>query len=166
MDKANTFVLQLQEGFAEVTTLIKEDKLDITQYNCMVLMMGRADLWEDDKTFKTGVKLCLAEIRKVKADMLVVLTATLPSPGDPVRIIRTAKFRNQFLSRMAADDNLLEFSRPGKHLLQMGGPDAKLFDEFNNLNKDGLDLVRRALEAKFVCAKLEVKFRQSCRRDS
>ena len=156
-DRGNIFPLQLQEGYQELPILINEKKVEVTRYAFIVLLMGRADLWINDNAYKIAVNATIQAIRNKNSTAMIVLTATLPAPGDECHIIRTAKYRNSYLSRLAGDNPLLEFSRPGKHLLQVGGPDPQFYDDFDNLNDKGLDMVRRALEAKFVCGKLRAK---------
>ena len=158
-DDSHVFTLHCQEGYAEVASLITEGKLEVKGYKFIVLLVGRADLWETDKSFKVGVNACHEVIRDRNKYAIILFAATLPSPGDAVRIIRTASYRNGFLSQFACDHMGIEFTKPGKYLMKVrGGPDLEFFDEFNNLNQDGLDQIRRALEAKFRCAKLRLKY--------
>ena len=167
MEGAVVFGLHSQEGYSEVGTLVRQNKVTITGFQFIILLCGRGDLWETDRVFKQGVDSCLAEIRKLNEKAIVVLTATLPSPGDGIRVRNTAAYRNGYLSQVAQDGFRLEFAKPGKNLLHPRGIIQDLFDDFNNLNSDGLDVVRRAIEAKFRCAKLVRKFRLlESRRDS
>ena len=159
-ENGDVFSLHSQEGFQEVGTLIKEEKLRVRKYKFIVLLFGRADLWEPDPTFKRAVSMCLEIIKDHNPKAIVVLTATLPSPGDAGKIIRTAKYRNSYLSRIAGDQLHLEFTRPGKQLIELHGPSLEFYDAFNNLNDEGLDTIRRALEAKFTCAKLACKYKE------
>ena len=167
MDHTTVFTLQLQEGFAEVATLIRDKKLSVTRYKVIILLMGRADLWEADHKFKLEVNKCLAEIRQCNTQCSVVLTATLPNPSDTLRVVRTATYRNGYLSQLAHESEWLEFSKPGKQLLVGKGAAVEFFDEYNNLNDAGLDVVRRGIEAKLRCAKVLEKVNvRSGRRDS
>ena len=154
LDRATVFTLQLQEGFNEVAVLIEQGKLAVDRYKVILLLMGRADLWEVDKEFKKAVERCLQAIQSKNGFCSVVLTATLPSPRDTLRVVRTASYRNGYLSQLAHDSDKLEFSKPGKQLLAVRGPRIEFFDEFNNLNDMGLDVVRRGIEAKVRCAKI------------
>ena len=117
-EEGNVFSLHSQEGYQEVANLIKESKLNICNYKFIVLLFGRADLWESDPAFKKAVHCCLETIREHNDKAIVVLSATLPSPGDPGRIIRTAKYRNSYLSRIAGEGVRFEFTRPGRQLLE------------------------------------------------
>ena len=167
LDQGTVFTLQLQEGFNEVATLIDEGKLSVGRFKVIVLLMGRADLWEVDKEFKRAVDRCFESIRSRNSFCSVVLTATLPSPGDTLRVVRTASYRNGYLSQLAHDSERLEFSKPGKQLLATRGPSLDYYDEFNNLNDMGLDVVRRGIEAKLRCAKILDKVQlRTGRRDS
>ena len=123
-------------------------------------------MWENDKHFKMSVNSCTDLIHKQNPGAVVVYTATLPSPGDKLSTIRTAGYRNGYLSQLAHDAPWLEFSCPGKQLLATRGPVKEFFDEFDMLNDAGLDVVRRGLEAKIRCAKLFEKVTPAARRDS
>ena len=167
MDHATVFTLQMQEGYSEVATLLRERKLSVSRFKVIVLLLGRADLWEADHRFKLGVNRCLAEIRSSNTLCSVVLTATIPSPSDMLTVVRTATYRNGYLSQLAHDSEWLEFAKPGKQLLVGKGPAVEFFDEFNNLNDNGLDVVRRGIEAKLRCAKVFEKVSaRTGRRDS
>ena len=161
VDDTTVFTLQLQEGFADVTTLIREDKLSIERFAVIILLCGRADFWENDRTFKYSVQTCLDEIHSRNPTAITVLTATLPGLGDNIRVVRTAGYRNGYLSQLAHEASWLEFSKPGKQLLTPRGPAEDFYDEFYNLNDAGLDVVRRGIEAKVRCAKLLQRTAQS-----
>ena len=69
--------------------------------------------------------------------------------------------------QLAHDAEWLEFSKPGKQLLMGRGPALEYYDEYNNLNDAGLDVIRRGIEAKLRCAKVFAKVAaRSVRRDS
>ena len=159
-DGASVFKLQSQEGFKEVAELINSGRLDVRGYKFIVLLFGRADLWELDKYFKQNLASCLNAIKNKNSKALLVLTTTLPQPNDSGAVIKTAGYRNRYMSQLAAEAPRLEFSRPGKHLLQLGTCNLDCFDPFGNLTEKGLDLIRRGLEAKFHCAKLNQKFEE------
>ena len=101
LDSATVFTLQLQEGFREVSILIQEGKLSVSRFNVIVLLLGRADLWELDRDFKRHVQICIDSIKNANVFATLVLTATLPSPGDTMKVVRTANYRNGHLSQMA-----------------------------------------------------------------
>ena len=62
--------------------------------------------------------------------------------------------RNHYLSQLAMDTPRLEFSKPGKHLIQFGKVAGHFFNQFAHLNGQGLETVAFALNAKFKCARL------------
>ena len=150
----SVFVLKTQEGLKEVCELISSEKLDVRKYRFVVLLCGRADLWELFKSFTNNIVDCLRVIRNRNKLAIIVLTAALPVPGDDRRIINNSGMRNHFMSQMAMEALRLEFSKPGKHLIQFGRVDQKFFNERNELSDQGLDLVSFALLAKFKCTKL------------
>ena len=167
LDRATVFTLPLQDGFAEVTTMLRNRKLSVSRFEVVVLLIGRGDLWEPDHKFKLEVNKCIAEVRQLNARCTLVLTATLPNPSDTLRVVRTAVYRNGYLSQLAHDAEWLEFSKPGKQLLVGRGPALEYYDEYNNLNDAGLDVVRRGIEAKLRCAKIFAKVAaRGVRRDS
>ena len=141
-DKGNIFTLYAQEGIEEICKLIVSSALQVTGYKFIVLLCGRANLWDLDTVFKRNLAQCLNAIHEKNNWALVVLTATLPQPSDQTNLIKTASYRNRYMSQMAVDVRHLEFSRPGKHLLQLGKCSLDYFDEYYNLNAKGLDLIR------------------------
>ena len=161
-NKGNIFALHLQEGFKQVGDLIVNKRLQIVNYKFLVLMCRRADLWDLNTQLKQDLAYCINAIRNVNNAAIVVLTATLPQPTDQPNLIKMASYHNRYMSQLAADGQRLEFSRPGKHLLQLGKCMLDFFDEYHNLNEKGLDMIRRGLEAKFHCAKLQQKFEEFC----
>ena len=98
LDRATVFTIPLQDGFAEVTGLLRSRKLVIARFEVVVLLIGRGDLWEPDHKFKLEVNKCLAEVRQLNPRCTLILTATLPNPSDSLRVVRTAIYRNGYLS--------------------------------------------------------------------
>ena len=90
-EKGAVFPLKTQEGFKEVSDFIIDGKLDIRAFKFIILLCGCADLWELDKVFKQGLALCLNAIRNANNKALVILTATLPQPGDSNTIIKNCQ---------------------------------------------------------------------------
>ena len=149
-----------QDGFKEVGDIIR--KLDgFDRYKIVVLLIGRADLWETDQEFRTSVSFCLQAIRDKSPFMVILFCAVLPSPRDTPQLKRTAGFRHGYLANLSAEANLLDFSKPGKFLLHNGQVILDYFDPYGNLNERGLDQVRRALQAKIRCAALFKKFQDA-----
>ena len=133
---------------------MKEGKLVINNFRFIVLLIGRADLWQSDKEFRSSVGMCLETIRGRNEDAVIVLCATIPFPDDSRRNIKIIGDRNTYLSVLAGEDSKLQFAKPGKGLFVYGGPSKAFYNEFSKLNAAGLELVRFGLENKFRCANL------------
>ena len=127
MDDAQTVQLRAQDGFQEVAEMVNSGKVRVQGFQVIVLLCGRADLWQADKSFKIGVGMCLSALQVANNKAMIVLTGTLPSPGDERRVVRTAIYRNSYLSQLSNEGPRVEFSKPGRMLLQTGGPIAGLF---------------------------------------
>ena len=158
MEMSDIFTLTMTEGFSELSSMVWKDMLNVFSYKIIVLMVGRADFWETDKNFKKFVYDALEALRAKNQHVIIVISASLPAPGDTQPCIRTASYRNYWLGKVVNDSRLLDFACPGKNLLSNQGPILDYYDEFHNLNDQGVDQVRRALEGKFRAAKLRKKF--------
>ena len=110
MDGASVFPLNRHEGFSEVAQMVEQNRLDVHQFKFIILLFGRADLKESDEDFKKGLSGCIAMLRVKNGKAMLVLTASLPAPGDNRSDIKIAAYRGGFLSRFAESDTLLEFS--------------------------------------------------------
>ena len=73
----------------------------------------------------------------------------LPIPRDNRRNIKVINERNNYLALLAEESLRLEFAKPGRSLICTGGPPAVFYDDFNNLNEAGLQLVKHGLLCKF-----------------
>ena len=153
-ENSSVFILDHQEGYMELTIILQQRRLEVDNYKFLVLLIGRADLWESFKSFMSNVSKCLESLRTVNQHAVVVLSAALPCLRDDRRVINASGMRNHYLSQLAVEAPRLEFSKPGKHLIQFGKVDSKFFTEEGVLNARGLDSVSFALSAKFKCAKL------------
>ena len=160
VDGITVLGVHTQEGFREIGEDIIHNRINVKGFKIVVLLCGRCDLWETEKMFREGLAFCLNAIRDKNTKAIIVLTATLPSPSDSKVVIRVANYRNGYLSQLAGEAPRLEFSRLGKFLTQTGGCVLEYFDEFNNLNNEGLDVVCRGLDAKFRCARLRARFEE------
>ena len=157
---ADVFLLQAQDGFAEVAESIKTSQIKISGYKVIILLLGRADLWAPDRDFRVGVASCLQAIRNLNKNAIIMFTAVIPVPGDTPEVKRTSGYRHGYLAFLAGDANKLEFAKPGKHLLNRGSAIASFFDSFGNLTERGLDQVRRGIEAKSRCASVLKKYEE------
>ena len=150
LPKAITFPLKTQEGYNEVAVLIREGRIALRGIDIIVLLCGRADLWVGEKEFKEGVANCLSAIREVNSSALVLLNAPLPIPRDNRHNIKIINDRNNYLALLAEESVGLEFTKPGRSLICTGGPPVAFYDDFNNLNEAGLQLVRHGILCKFA----------------
>ena len=82
-----------------------------------------------------------------------MLGAMLPSVGDTKPMVNSIVFHNNRFANLFLTSDQLEFARPGKQLLQPGGPIPEYYDERGNLNEGGVDVVRRAIEAKLLAVR-------------
>ena len=158
LSKATTHALHSQDGFQEIADLITKGICNISNFNVIILLLGRADLWSSDRVFRTSLAACLAAIRKVNLHAFIVMCAIIPAPGDTLDLRKTAGYRHGYMSYLAGDSNRLEFSKPGKHLLQGGSAIKHFYDGEACLTERGLDIIARALEAKIRCASVFRKF--------
>ena len=78
-DRAMVFPLKAQEGFKEVSRLIKTRKLEVCNYRFIVMLCGRADLWDTFKSFTQNIATCVEQIREQNSLAIIVFTAVLPS---------------------------------------------------------------------------------------
>ena len=150
-----------QDGFKEVGDMIKVYK-DFERFKLVILLIGRADLWETDRDFKLHVSCCLQAIRDRSLTTVILFCAVIPAPRDSPQLRCTAGFRHGYLANLAAEAQLLDFSKPGKFLLHNGQVVLDYFDPYGNLNERGLDQVRHALFAKIKCAALFKKYHDAC----
>ena len=157
-EKSTVIVLHLQEGFKEVLNVVAIKGIHLHDYKFIVLMCGRGDLWSPDWDFRRDVAYCLNGIRDVNGEACIVLTATLPVLTDSFAVVNTREYRRGYLSQLAGVTQKIEFSRPGKFLRNVKGCIPDYYDEFNNLNDAGNEMIRRGLEAKFRCAGLRKRF--------
>ena len=156
--RAITFPLHPQDGFTEVGQLIRNGTITLDNYRFIVLLFGRADLWEVLKEFKDKVADCLRALRDASPEAVVLVTSTLPAPTDDFRIPSRVGMRNNYLSLLADESAKVEFAKPGKALICSGRVSQAFFDGKGNLNQAGLELVRHGLENKFRCGHLRAKF--------
>ena len=158
MFNTEIFTLHAQDGFKEVGTMVESNEIQCKDFKIIILLMGRADLWDSDANFGAGIASCLQAIRNVNPLCFIMFTAIIPVPGDKMPLRRTAGYRHGYMSYLAGKALRLEFSRPGKFLLQRGEAIPEYYDAGNNLNGMGLDLITRGLEAKVKCAGIFKKF--------
>lgn len=62
VNKATVLVIGPQDGFSEVGYMILTDELKVDNYKFIVLLIGRADLWDTMRYFKQHVGDCLQVI--------------------------------------------------------------------------------------------------------
>ena len=149
---ADVVILHAQDGFTEVGEKIDQHVIKVSGYKIVILMLGRADLWETDKTFREAVAATLGAIRKRNEFAIIIFTAIIPGPNDTPAMKKTAGFRHGYLSYLAAQSRRLEFSRPGKHLLFNGTTIPDFYNSLGEVNERGLDQISRAIMAKIRCA--------------
>ena len=154
MSNASVFALKRNKGYNEVAKFISTDQLIVRYFKFVILLCGRADLRERDEVFKRGIHGCIQVIKERNPKAIILLTATIPNPVDDKNMVKNANYRAGYMSRLTESDSKLEFARPGKRLLKPGGVIREYFDEFNNLNTEGLVQIRRGLNGKFACAQL------------
>ena len=82
--------------------------------------------------------------------MFIILGAMLPATTDTKPMVNSIVFRNSRFASLCATSDQLEFAQPGKQLLQPCGPTPEYFTDKGLLNDSGVDVVRRALEAKLL----------------
>ena len=121
IEKAIVINLGPQEGFAELADMIAKDRYRLIGYKVVVFLIGRADFWIEDTTFEKQVVECIRICHEKNADLIIVLAATLPVPGDTRKNIETSNFRTNLLARMSAKSELLDFAKPGKRLIRRPG---------------------------------------------
>ena len=152
--------MQAQDGFAEFAEMVKSDKIVVSKFKVIILLIGRGDLWTSDKDFRLGVAASLQAIRVRNKNAIIMFCAIIPFPGDSPEVKRTSSYRHGYLSFLAGDASKLEFSKPGKHLINRGAAVPSFFNNFGLLTERGLDQVRRALEAKIRCAAVLTKYKE------
>ena len=150
VDRAVVLPIPTGEGFERLAERVKEKKIDLSEFKVIVLMLGRADFRVSDFVFETNLRKSIVTIRECNSSAFIVLCATLPVPGDNFHDINTSKHRSGVLARMANDNELLEFLKPGKKLVKRPGGAMREFFEKGKLNEDGLQQVKRGIEAKLV----------------
>ena len=155
--RGKVFQLTSTEGYRATAELMVNGKLLVNDYKFIVLLVGRADLAESDREFRSAVGFCLQTIRELNGDAIVMLCAVLPSPQDSRRNIKIINERNGYLSMLASEDNELQFAKPGKGLFVYGGPAPVFYNDIGGLNPAGLELVKFGLENKFRCASLRAR---------
>ena len=160
MDSTEVAVMKRGQGFHQLSLWLDEKQLNISQRKIVILLIGRSDIWDRDRDFFKDVEICLSMLRTQNTNLMVVLGAMLPAAGDSRAMVNTIVFRNNKLASRCITDPRLEFARPGRQLLQPGGPIPDYFEEEGKLNEAGLDVVRRALESKIHSAKLLKRFEQ------
>ena len=91
----------------------------------------------------------------------MLLTATIPVPGDSRIIIEMAGIHSGIMARMAAHCPRVEFSKPGKNLIRKpGGARQELFDKNWKLTPEGLHSMQECFQGKVACACLFEKYEQ------
>ena len=157
-DNARIFLCSRAEGFAQLAMKVRDQQITVCGYKLIILLLGRADVWETDKVFFEAVNKMLYELKNQNAKAIVVLGASLPSVLDSKAMVNTFIFRNDKLAARCSENPRWEHARPGKHLLGKGGPIEEYYDEYGNLNELGSDVVSRALERKISSAKLMERY--------
>ena len=90
-------------------------------------------------------------LKSQNASVVVILAAILPGVSDTRSMINSFTFRNEKLAFKCQGESRLFFTRPGKNLLiSPGGPIPDYYNKFGNINRGGLDVLRRALKCKLV----------------
>ena len=156
--RAEVFNVHVQDGFQELGDLIANRKFEIVDVKILILLLGRADLWQSDNKFRQSVGYVLEQVRKLNKKAIVLFCAIIPVPGDSVPIKRTSVYRHGYLSHLAGRVPRPEFCKPGKNLLVNGSALQEYFDAEGTLNAMGTNIVVRGLEAKIKCAGLFRKF--------
>ena len=159
IDHAQVQNIHVQEGFEEIGSKILNDQLIVTGFDFIVLLFGHADLWVNMKEFNQKVAMCLQAIQAKNTQALVVVTVTLPSRFDDYKVPGRVSMRNNYLALLVEEARGVEFAKPGKALICFGKVSLVFFDDFGNLNRAGLELVRHGLESKFRCGQLCSKLR-------
>ena len=154
LDGADVRLLRENEGLQHVHVMLESGIQDVRQYKFVILLCGKMDLREADDVFKDSVKATLVLLKQRNPQLITILTAAVLLLGDPRLEIHAAGYRAGWMSRLAEEDVLVEFSRPGKRLLRPGGVIREFYDVRSFPNLRGLEQISRGLEAKFTCAKL------------
>ena len=132
---SHVYSLQEGEGMQHVIDLLGSNAVDLLKYKFLILLCGKEDLMGTESVFKDTVHNIMLLAHKKNPQIMLVFTAMLPLPGDTRLQIRMGGFRAGFLSRLAEENNWIEFSKPGKCLLQPGGVSPEFFFADGMLNK-------------------------------
>ena len=159
-EDAGVFPCSRAEGFGQLAQKLQQ--ITVRGYKLIILLLGRADVWETDKVFFEAVNKVLYELKNQNAKAIVVLGASLPSVLDSKAMVNMFIFRNDKLAARCSDNPRWEHARPGKQLLGKGGPIEEYYDEYGNLNELGSNVVSRALERKICSAKLLDRYDSVC----
>ena len=160
--RAANFRLHAQEGFNEVAQLIAQHKVKIDNYKFLILLFGRADLWDNEREYRMAVANCLTKIRRKNEEVIVILNAPLPIPNDTRKNIKTFGLRNNYLALLTDESIKLEFLKPGRALICARGPSMAFYEDNGNLNAAGLQLVKNGIESTFRRGHLRRKFQDQC----
>ena len=150
-EDARVYLFSKAEGYPELALKLHRKEISVRGYKLIVVLLGRADVWDTDRKFFEAVDKVVKEIYNQNEKAIIVLGASLPLIADSKTMVNTFVFRND---KFAARSPRLEHARPGKQLLGQGGPIADYYDEYGNLNELGSDVISRALERKIFSAKI------------
>ena len=158
MEDARVIYLSKAEGYNDLARKLEDGTFSVVGYKLVILLVGRENVWDTDKRFLTGVDDIIKAVQNQDDRVIIILGATLPSPGDTKPMIGSFSFRNDKLVAKCNGEWCLEHACPGHHLLGPRGPIPDYFDEYGNVNKLGGDVIARALERKIFSAKLFQKY--------
>ena len=141
----------------DIIRWIEAKRFNLADYNIISFMIGRADVNRSRQWFAA----CMEELLKVATRQnhraLYLLGAVIPAVQDTRFMIKEFVACNVILQNRchsSRDRFRLEYTRPGKVLLSVGGPLAEMYGEDGRLSARGRIRFMEAIRDKYISANL------------
>ena len=152
---ASVVTLKKREGFGELLDMLREKKFELKEMKICILMIGRADIWDNEVMFRLNAQSCISELEALNSKMFILVCGLLPSVGDSRELVRALLKCNDILSSLCVNNfSTREYARPGKKLLNGSEPYRLYFDAQGIVSDEGHDALRDALAKKISAAQI------------
>ena len=135
-------------GFEELGRMIYMGILDISHYKVIFLLMGRFDLTKSTVDYSDVFRYCLEEMRIKNNKAIIVLCPCLLKPSDSAEMKSNAHGRGVAMALFAHENTGYAFCRPGKVIMDKIHPIITYYNNAEDINADGLELLQSKIAEK------------------
>ena len=148
MTKADMWVINSTKGFCEVGKLIANNSIQVKEYKCIFLMIGRYDLEKSAADYIDSLDECLTAIREKNNKIVIVLSPAIYLPTDPLDKKQKATSHSITMAYYAHECIGYLFFRHTKAIKENTELKACFLDHTGILSQEGCDLITATIEEK------------------